>query len=83
MAATAKLRGDFVHVHLVAFGTEADAGQFGFKFFKHAGDDDGFNGADVVNQTLRVVALRAGAGEISLFQPEPSDAVTGGERNLL
>ena len=29
MAATAKLRGDFVHVHLVIFGTEADTGQFG------------------------------------------------------
>jgi hypothetical protein len=64
MAAAAELRGDFVHVHLVAFGAQADARQFGFDFLKDAGDDDRLDGADVVNESFRVVAFRAGAGEI-------------------
>jgi len=51
VAAAAELRGDFVHVHLVALGAEADARQLGLQFFKNTGHDDRFNGADVVNQT--------------------------------
>ena len=66
---------DFAHVHLPAFGAQADARQFRFQLLKHARDHHRLNGADVVNQTFRVVALRAGAGEIFFLQPEPGDAV--------
>ena len=82
MAAAAELRGNFVHVHLVALGAEADAGQFGFDLLKDARDDDRLNGADVVNESLGVRAFRAGAGEISLLQPEPRNAVIGGETEI-
>ena len=75
MAAAAELRGDFVHIHLVAFRAEADADQIGFDFLENAGDDDRLNVADVVNQSLGVLAFHAGAGEIGLFQPEPGDLV--------
>ena len=75
MAAAAKLRGDFIHVHLAAFRAQADADQFGFDFLENAGDDDRLNVADVVNETLGVLALAAGAGEIRLLQPEPGDLV--------
>ena len=80
MAAAAELRGDFVHVHLVAFGAQADARQFRFHFLKDAGDHDRFDGADVVNQTFGVVALGAGAGEIGLLQPEVGDSDRGAVR---
>jgi len=79
MAAAAKLRGDFVHVHPVAFGAEADAGHSGFDLLKDTRDHDRLDGADVVNQTFGVSAFRAGAGKISLLQPEPRDAVVGGQ----
>ena len=75
MAAAAKLAADFADVHLVAFRAQADARHFRFHFLEHAGDDDRLNGAQVVDQAFRVVALRAGAGEIFFLQPEPSDAV--------
>ena len=58
-----------------AFRAQADARQFRFHFLEHAGDHHRLNRADVVNQAFRVVALRAGAGEIFFLQPEPRDAV--------
>ena len=73
------MRGNFVHVHLVALGPEADAGQFRLKFLKHARYHHRFDGADVVNQAFRVVAFGAGAGKIRLFQPEPRNPVVGGK----
>ena len=75
MAAAAELRGDFVHVHLVAFGAEADADQIGFDFLENAGDDDRLDVADVVNESFGVLAFRAGAGKIGLLQPEPGNVV--------
>ena len=75
MAAAAELRGDFVHVHFLAFRAEADADQIGFDFFKDAGDDDRLDVADVVNESLGVLAFAAGAREVSLLQPEPGDLV--------
>ena len=51
----------------------------GFQFLKNARDHDRLNGADVVNQAFRVVAFRAGAGEVGLLQPEPRNVVAGGE----
>ena len=83
MAAAAKLRGDFVHIHPVALGTEADAGQFGFDLLKDARDNDRFDGADVVNEPFGVRAFRAGAGEINFLEPKPPDAVAMVRRKRL
>jgi len=79
MSAAAELRGDFVHVHLVAFRAQADAREFGFDFLEDARDDDRLDGADVVNEPLGIVALRAGAGEIGFLQPQIGDLVVGSE----
>src|SRR5882724_10024326 len=46
MSAAAELRGDFVHVHLVAFRAQADAREFGFDLLEDARDDDRLDGAD-------------------------------------
>ena len=54
----------------------------GFDLLKDARDDDRLNGADVVNESFGVRAFRAGAGEISLLEPEPRDAVIGGEAKI-
>ena len=70
MAAAAKLRGNVVHIDLVAFGTQADARELGFEFFKDARDDDRLDGADMVNKPFGIVAFGAGTGEIGFFQPE-------------
>ena len=59
MAAAAKLRGDFVHVDLVALRAQADADQIGFDFLKDTGDDDRLDVADVVNESLGVLAFDA------------------------
>src|SRR6202000_2027584 len=79
MATAAKLAGDGIDIDLVTFGTQADAGQFRFNFFKHTGDDDGLDGPDMINQTFRVIGLSARAVKINLLQPEPGDPVVGGE----
>ena len=62
MAAAAKLRGDFVDVHPVAFRAQADASHIGFDFLKHAGDDDRLDVADVVNESLGVLAFARRCG---------------------
>ena len=77
MAAAAELAADFADVHRRVFGTQADARHLRLHFFKHAGDDDWLDGADVVNQTFRVIALRAGAVEIFLLEPEPRNFFIG------
>ena len=51
----------------------------GFDLLKDARNDDRLDGADMVNESFGVRAFRAGAGEISLLQPEPRNAVIGGE----
>src|ERR1700728_2873044 len=79
MAATAELSGDFADVHVGTFAAEADSGEFGFDLLKDTGDDDGFDGADVVNETLGIVALGTGAMEIGFLEPKPGDLVIGGE----
>ena len=75
MAAAAELAADFAHVHLVALGAQADARELRLHLLEDAGDDDRLDGADVVNQALGVVAVRAGAGEVRLLEPEVGDAV--------
>src|SRR5205809_187005 len=61
--------GDIVDVDALAFGAQADTRQLRLQFFEDAGDDDLFDGADMVNKTLRVGGVRAGAGEIGLLEP--------------
>src|ERR1051325_1679373 len=75
MAAAAEWGGDFIDVDLVSLGAEADAGEVGPQFLEDAGDDDRFDGADVVDEALRVVRPGARAGEIGLLQPEIGDPV--------
>ncbi len=75
MPAAAKLLRDFIHIDLLVLGTQADACQFGFEFFKDARNNDRFNRADMVNEPLGIVALGAGAGEIGLLQPQIGDLV--------
>src|SRR5882724_8506986 len=83
MPTAAKFSGDFVHVHLVALGTEADAREVWFHLFEEAGDDDGFDGANMVDQALGVVGARAGAVKVRLLQPEPGDLVVMGEVEVI
>ena len=82
MAATTKFGGDFVHVHFLALGPKADAGEFGFEFFEHAGHDHRFDGAYVIDETFGVAAVRAGACEISFLQPEVSDLIVVREAEM-
>src|SRR5512135_3118456 len=54
VAAPVELRGDLIHVHLVALRAQTHAGQVRFHFLEdtryyHRGD-----GADMVNQALRI-----------------------------
>ena len=79
MAAAAELRRDVADVHRVAFRAQADAGLPRLQFLEDAGDDDRFDGADVVNQAFGFVGDGAGLGEVSLLQPEVGDAVAVGE----
>ena len=69
MAAPSELGGDFVDVHLVALGAETEARQFGLQLLKDAGDDYRGDGADVVNQSFRVVAVGTGAREVGFLEP--------------
>src|ERR1035438_6400526 len=75
VAAPAELRGDGIHIHLLALRAQADAGQLRVDFLEHAGDHHRGNGADVVDEALRVAALGAGAGEVGFLEPEVSDLV--------
>jgi len=52
VTAAAKLRRDFIHVHFLAFGAEADAGQFGLQFFENAGDNDWRNCPNVIDESF-------------------------------
>ena len=47
-------------------------GQVGFHFLEDAGDDDGFDGTNVIDQALRVGAVRASPGKVGLLEPEPT-----------
>jgi len=75
VAAAAELRGDFVHVHLFAFGAEADASQFGLQFLEDASNHDRRDGADMVDESFRIAAVSASAGEVGFLQPEIGDLV--------
>ncbi len=67
LPAAAKLLRDFIHIDLLVLGTQADACQFGFEFFKDARNNDRFNRADMVNEPLGIVALGAGAVKSAFF----------------
>src|SRR5439155_19066338 len=83
MASAAKLRRDVVHIHLLALGAKADAGQVGFDLFEHARYHHGLDGADVIDEAFGIIRAGAGAGEISFFQPEIGDAVVVGEAEMV
>jgi hypothetical protein len=54
MPSTAEESGDFIDIDLRALGTEADAGDGGLQFFEDAGNDDWFDGADVIDETFAI-----------------------------
>jgi len=83
VAAAAELGGDVVDVHVVRFGTQADAGQSRFDFFKDAGDHDRFKGAQVINQPLGVVAVGAGARKIAVLEPKVGDLIVAREMEMI
>ena len=82
MAAAIELGGDVIDIHFIALGAETDPGQFRFNFLEHAGDHDRGNGADVVDETFRVSAVRAGKRKIGLLQPEIRNFVLVGEAEM-
>src|ERR1044071_4163631 len=75
MASTAKFSGDFIYVHFLALGTQADASQFGLQFLKHTRDNHRLDGADMIDEALGVAAIGAGTGEIGFLEPEVSDLI--------
>src|ERR1051326_6344639 len=83
VAAAAKPGGDLVDIDPLAFGPEADPGEFRFQFLEHTGDDDGFDGADMIDEPLGVGGIRAGAGEGGLPEPEPGDLVVVSEVEMV
>src|SRR5260221_5484207 len=74
----AESSGDFVDVHLVAFGTQADAGQLRFDFLEHARHHHRRNCSDVIDQALRLAALGARTSEVPLFHPKIPNALVVG-----
>src|SRR5581483_298170 len=52
MPAAAELAGDQIDVHLFALGPEADAGEIRAGFLENAGDHDGLDIADVIDEAL-------------------------------
>src|SRR5665213_4342114 len=83
VAAALELRGDFVDVDLGRFRPQTDANQARLNFLKNAGDDHRLDGADVVDQTFGVAAIRAGAREIFFLEPEVGDLVAMGQVKLI
>src|ERR1051325_895333 len=79
MAAAAENFRHGVDVHLLALGTEADAGERGINLLEQDRDDHRIDCADVVDQSLAVVRQCAGAGEVFLLEPEVGDAVVVGQ----
>src|SRR5438477_10909559 len=82
MAATPKLRGDFVHVHCSAFRAEADPRQFRFQFLEDTSHHYRRDGADVIDEALGVAALGACASEVGLFEPEIGDLIVVSEAEV-
>ena len=75
MTTSAELSSDFVNIHLVALGAQTDACQIRCHFFKHTGHNHRFNSANMIDQTLRVVRVRAGSGKVGLLQPKVGNLV--------
>src|SRR5256885_12561407 len=57
------------------FRSKADSRQVRLQLFKDARHDDRFDGADVVDETLAVGRVGAGARKIRILQPQPGDLV--------
>jgi len=73
--AASEQAGDVAHVDAITFRAEADARQFRFELFEDASDDDRFDGADVIDESLTVGSVGPGTGEVGLPQPEVSDLI--------
>jgi hypothetical protein len=83
MTSAAKLRRNFIHVYFVTLGTKAEARQFRLDFFEEARDDHRLDGANVIDQTFRIVRLGAGAGVVGFLEPEVSDLVIMRETEVI
>src|SRR5882762_5692961 len=70
MAAASELGRDFVHVYMLALGAETDASHLRLNFLEDAGDHDGRDSANMIDQPFGVTALSPGAGEVRLLKPE-------------
>ena len=82
MAATAELGGDFVDVHVVALGAQADARQFGSNSSKTQATTTGAM-ARMWSMSPSVSLLSAaGAGKVGLLEPEIGDLVLVGQAEV-
>src|SRR2546422_2460268 len=82
MAATTKLGGDVVHVHIRAFRAKTDSRQFRFDFLEDTGHHDWRDGTDMIDKTLGIAALGAGAREVGFLQPKISDLILMSEMEM-
>ncbi len=82
MATAAELRGDLVHINVLALGAEADAGQVRFHFLENAGYHHRRNRTNMVDEPFGITAVSAGALEVSFLEPEISDLVLMGEPEM-
>ena len=81
--AAAEQPGDVADVYVLVLGAEADARELRLEFLEHTGDDDRVDGADVVDQSLRVAGGGAGAGEVLLLQPKVGNLVVVCEAEIV
>ncbi|MFM1944168.1 MAG: hypothetical protein RI897_3150 [Verrucomicrobiota bacterium] len=70
MSTAAELTGDLVDIEAGIFGAEADAGEVASGFFEEAGDDDGLDTAEVIDEAFAIVGGGAGAGIVGLAEVE-------------
>ena len=71
--AASEQAGDVAHVDAITFRAEADARQFRFELFEDASDDDRFDGADVIDESLTVGSVGPGAGEVGGYYNPPRE----------
>ncbi len=65
------------------FGAKTDACFARFNFFEQTGDQNRFNGANMIDQAFGVFTGCTGLGVIRLFQPQIGDLVFFGEFELI
>ncbi len=75
VSTAAELAGDLVDVEAGVLGTEADAGEVTSGFFEEAGDDDGLDTTEVIDEAFAIVGGCACAGVIGLAEVEAGGLV--------